>query len=371
MRLIIKISTMITAATLFTCAQTYAFGLGDIAKRVAEKVAVEKAVEKTSEVLSGDGGAKQDDTSIPPQQLDTAAPIAEAPFAITLKANRGSAKVFAKRPKIALAGYNIAAFQTAKISGFTSRGQGASASMSFILEGVDATMLQRIADAAHSDLVAQLQAANIEVIDAPTLFKSPESDEIKRSSEPVNGKQMDGRAPKKLLMVGPSNVGSVGIFSMVPKGFNGNVGDQASAALDAIVIYPNLGFDFAWTGGGGRSMLKNKASVEGGARFALDSISNFYGVYSKDGRFVDDAIQLIPGDDVGVPDVFASVEQAGSRNNGGAVAISNTLGVGMSSNKGSDYVVYADAKRYETLALNAAKGFNAALVQQIKAAKGL
>ena len=47
MRLIIKISTMITAATLFTCAQTYAFGLGDIAKRVAEKVAVEKAVEKT------------------------------------------------------------------------------------------------------------------------------------------------------------------------------------------------------------------------------------------------------------------------------------------------------------------------------------
>ncbi|MCF7981325.1 MAG: hypothetical protein K9K86_05025 [Pseudomonadales bacterium] len=367
MNQITKIFTVLTVITLLSTIQANAFSLSDVAKGVAGKM----AINKTSETISGGDKVKQDVTTLTPAQVASANPIVSTPLSVTLETAKGSIKLFSKRPKVALAGYNIGAFQTAEISGSTSRGQGASASMNIILEGVDAEMLQRIADAAQDDLVVQLQAANIEVIDAQTLFQSAESNEIKRSSEPVNGKQMDGRAPKKLIMVGPSNIGAVRMFSLVPKGFNGNIGDQASAALDAVVIYPNLALDFAWTSGGGQSMLKKSVSVEGGVRFALDSFSNFYAIYSKDGRFVDSAVTLQLKEDVGVDDIFARVELTDSKNNSGAVGISNALGFGMHSKKGNNYLVTVDPQRYEALALNAAKGFNSALVQQIKLAKGL
>lgn len=365
------IGIAVTVSTLLVSGQASAFSFGDLAKQVLEKVAVDTAAETVGEAISGGNAAQQNQAPVPSQDLASAAPIAGTPLSVSLVARRGSADVFAKRPKIALAGYNIGAFQTAKISGSTSREQGASVSMSLALAGVDAAMLQRIADAAHADLVAQLRGAGIDVIDAPSFFRSAEADEVIRSSSPVDGEKMDGRAPKKLLVNGPSGVGVVSSFGLIPKGFNGNMGDQASAALDAIVIYPNVALDFAWTSGGGQSMLQRKVSVDAGARFALDQLSNIQVVYSKDGRYVDDSATLGLSEDLGVDDVFATVDRAGSSNNSASVGLSNALGFGMSSRKGSEYTVSVDQTRYETLAMNAAKGFNAALVRQIKTAKGI
>lgn len=361
----------VAVSTLLVSGQAGAFSFGDLAKQVIEKVAVEKAADSVSEAVNGGDDAAQKQAATPPQDLASAAPVVSAPLSVALEAKRGSFAIFAKRPKVALAGYNVGAFQTAKISASTSREQGASVSMSLTLQGVDATMLQRIADAAHADLVAQLQGAGIDVIDAPTFFQSVETAEVDRSSTPVDDEKMDGRAPKKILMAGPSNVGAVTSFGLISTGFNGNVGDQASAALDAIVVYPNVALDFAWTSGGGQSMLQRRVSVDAGARFALDSISNFQVIYSRDGRFVDDSATLGLSEDLGVDDAFAAVEKANSSNNSGSVGFANALGFGMSSRKGTEYAVTVDPQRYETLAMNAARGFNAALVQKIKVARGI
>lgn len=375
----IQILGIVTSvAGLLASGPASAFSFGDFAKQVMEKVAVDTATNAAtgavSEAIAGGGDAPPNQASNPTpasQDLASAAPIASNPLSVALVARRGSADIFAKRPKIALAGYNIGAFQTAKISGSTSREQGASVNMSLALAGVDATMLQRIADAAHADLVSQLQTAGIQVIDAPTLFRTAEAEEIIRSASPVEDEKMDGRAPKTLLVTGPSTVGVVSSFGLIPKGFNGNMGDQASAALDALVIYPNVALDFAWTSGGGQSMLQRKVSVDAGARFALDQLSNIQVIYSRDGRYVDDSTTLGLQEDLGVDDAFATMDKSDSSNNSGSVSIANALGFGMSSRKSARYTVTVDPKRYETLAMNAVKGFNAALVRQIRTAKGI
>lgn len=372
MKLKNHIAPFLTVLSLLLAGQANALDLGGLAKSFGKKAATDTAIVKTADAISGDSSndaVAADSTA--PQSLESAAPVVSAPLAVSLEARRGSASLFAKRPKVAVAGYNIGAYQTASISGTTTRGQGAKVSMSMTLTGVDEAMLQRVADAAHADLIAQLQAAGIDVIHGPALFSVPEAQEIKRATKPVKGDKMDGRAPKELLVVGPADIGVVSSFGLIPVGFNGNIGDQASDALDAIIIYPNVALDFVWTAGGGRSMLQNKVSVDGGARFALDSLSNMFAVYSKDGRFVDDSVLLGLTEDIGVDDAFATVDQAGKTNNNVSVGISNALGVGMGSRKGTQYVVDADPARYEALALNATKGMNAALLEQIKAAKGI
>ena len=364
-------TTALVLATLIPL-QVSAFGLGDFAKQVAEKVAVNKAAETAATAISGDSEEASTESGFTsPQELAAATPIESNPMPVTLDASYGSNAVFAMRPKIAIAGYNIGAFQTAKVTSSTTREQGASVSMSLQLAGVDEALLTAIAEAAYSDLKSQLTAAGIDVIDAATLLAAPEAKEIKRSSKPVDGKPLRGGIPDKILVVGPKESGVVSSFGLIPKGFNGNVGDQASAALDAIVIYPNLALNFAWTSGGGKSMLKRSVSVDGGTRFSISSISNIHSVYSKDGRFVDASVKLDASEDIGVDDVFASMQLEDSSNNSGAVGITNALGFGMGSRKGSTYTVTADPERYKALALNAAKGFNKALVEQIKSGKGL
>jgi len=367
-----RIAITLAITSIFAASQAKSFDLTEIAKQVAAKVAIDKTAETVSESISNGMPATQAGTSpVVQQELSSADPISSTALPVNLEVNRGTAQTLALRPTIALAGYNIGAYQTAKISGSTSREQGASVSMSLALEGVDAAMLQRIADASHADLVAQLQAAGIDVIDAPAFFRKAEAEEVIRSPNPVNGEQMDGRAPKELLVVGLSGVGVVSSFGLIPKGFNGNVGDQASAALNAIVVYPNVALDFAWTSGGGRSMLQRRVSVDAGARFALDSVSKFHVVHSKDGRFVDDSVTLGLSEDLGVDDVFATINKSDSTDNSGAVGLANALGFGMGSRKGSNYSVTVDKNRYEALAMNATKGFNAALVKQISIARNM
>ncbi len=365
------VAPFLIALFLLVAGPANALDFGGIVKSFGKKAATDAAVDTAADAVSGNGGdeAAAADTAAQPS-LEFADPVVSAPLTVSLEERRGSVSIFAKRPNVAIAGYNIGAYQTASISATTTRGQGAKASMSMTLTGVDEAMLQRIADAAHADLIAQLQAAGIDVIHGPALFTAPEAQEIKRATKSVKGDKMDGRAPKELLVVGPADIGVVSSFGLIPVGFNGNIGDQASDALDAIIIYPNVALDFVWTAGGGRSMLQNKVSVDGGARFALDSLSNMFAVYSKDGRFVDDSLLLGLTEDIGVDDAFATVDQAGKTNNSMSVGISNALGVGMGGRKGTQYVVEADAARYEALALNAVMGMNAALLKQISVARG-
>ncbi len=351
--------------SMLVTGQASAFGLGDLVQEVAGRVAVETATKAAvSKITESDNG----DVIQQQVSLADAAPIAESPLAVNLITTQGGSDAFALRPKIALAGYNVGAYLTDKVTSRTFAGDGAKVSMALQLEGVDTAMLERIANAGHADLVAQLQAIGVDVIDAPTLFQSPTSDDISHSKEAVEG----GQSPKTLLLVGPKNVGAVLTpYSIIRKGFNGNVGVKSSSKLDAIVLYPNVALDFAWTSGSGSSMFNKKVSVEGGMRFALDQTTKCVAIYSNDGRFVDKSVQLGLKEDIGVDDPYGTLEKASERDNSGAVGLSHALGLGLGSNSGESYFVVADKQRYELLAMNAVKGFNKALVAQIKSAKGI
>ena len=110
--------------------------------------------------------------------------------------------------------------------------------------------------------------------------------------------------------------------------------------------------------------------MDAGTRFAIDQRSNFHVVFSNDGRFVDDGAKLMLSEDVGVDDVFATTKKKEESDNSCSVGFSNALGFGMSSRKGSEYDVMVYPVRYEALAMNAVKGFNAELVRHIKSGKG-
>jgi hypothetical protein len=80
------------------------------------------------------------------------------------------------------------------------------------------------------------------------------------------------------------------------------------------------------------------------------------------------SVQLGLKEDIGIDDPYGTLEKASERDNSAAVGLSHALGLGLGSNSGESYFVVADKQRYELLAV---KGFNKALVAQIKSAKGI
>ncbi len=367
-----KTKLMTTAAILtFALAGTaQAGGLGDLLSNPLAKAAAQIGAQKLGEELAGEqefgvNGA------VSPEELASAPAITGSEIQVPLQKASGDLDILAKRPALAIAGYNVGAFMDASISGSTTRMQGAAVSLDMELAGVDDALLARVAAAGYADLVARLNAVGVQVVEAHELFAAPEAEEITRLSEAQTKTLMDGRGKKHLRLAGMPNVGVIKPFSQV-MGFGGyNVGDQASHALDAVVVYPNLILDFAWTAGGGQKMFSRKASVDGGVRFSVDQFSQIAALYSKGGRYADGMVTLNLKADHGVDTPFATASLAKTTDNTAAVAVSNALGVGMTSRKGSVYTVAADPARFEALALQAAKGFNSAFIQQVMAARGI
>lgn len=304
--------------------------------------------------------------------LSAAAPISEEALAVPLRKMKGKASALAARPRIAVAGYNVGAIVKSRAVASTRGGfrrSSASASMTMRLAGVDDALLQTIADAAYADLVARLSAAGIDVVTADELRTSDGVEKILPGEASYDGDLKRGNGDGKILVAGPAATGVSSYNGLGRITFNGNIAAKPSDGLDAVLLFPNLSLGFAWTGGSGNAMFAKRASVEGGAFFHVDTATKLEAAYSKSGRFVDGWATYGVKENVGAEDAFAVVTKTDSSNNALAVGLSSALGAGMGSRSSSEYTVAADPERYKALALKAAKGFNAAIVERVVAAR--
>lgn len=308
--------------------------------------------------------------------VEVAAPapaaITAPPLAVELRRDGGSRTALTSMPRIALVGYNFGAFVHSRVtasSGGSLIGpsMGARARMDFNLVGVDRPLLERIATAAHADLVAQMQAAGIEVVPATEVFADGQHARFL-----AEGGAYEAEPPgteNDVLVVGPEGVGAVTLNGMARTSIAGNAPAAIAASTNAILLYPNLAIDFVQTGGSGRRALGHRANVEGDPNIGVNPISVVQVHYSR-GRFLDGWTTLNMREGVWANEEFATVSQTSESNNNAAVVVSAILGAGMQSARRSGYDVVADPVAYEALALRAARGFNAAIVQQVLAARG-
>jgi hypothetical protein len=324
-----------------------------------------------SVVLSG--AALAQDTAPPPTQSEPAAQtIASGPaLSVPLRRDGGSRNALSALPRIAIVGYNLGAFVHTRVTA-TSGGSllgnslGARARMDFTLVGVDRAALERIATAAHADLVAQMQAAGIEVVPATEVFANGQHARFL-----ADGGAYEGTLPgteNEMLVVGPAGVGAVTASGIARSGGGSNAAIPIASSVNAILIYPNLAIDFVQTSGSGRRVLGNRANVEGQPNIGVNPLSVVQVHYSR-GRFLDGWTTLNMTESVWADEEFATVEQISESNNDIAAGVSAILGAGMRSGRRSGYQVTADAARYEQLAMRAAIGFNTAIVQQVLAAR--
>ncbi|MEZ5956052.1 MAG: hypothetical protein R3C27_02400 [Hyphomonadaceae bacterium] len=301
--------------------------------------------------------------------------IAGPAFDVDIRRTRGNANVLNAMPRIALVGYNVGAFTYARItasSGGSLFGgsMGARARMEFVLEGVDRARLERIATAAHDDLVTQLRAAGYEVSTAPEVFANGRGSGFLAAGGVFQGEEPGTQS--ELSVVGPEGVGAVSYQGVGRLAVGGGRGmGELSHELNAILLFPNLALDFVETSGSGNRSFGNHANVQGGARFAVDPMSKVEIFYSRSGRgFFDGWATLQVHAPSSVDDEFASVAQTSSSNNNAMAAISGILGAPMQAGRRSAHSVTADPDKYEELALRAARGFNAAIVAQVRASRG-
>jgi hypothetical protein len=305
--------------------------------------------------------------------LSEAAPISEDALAVPLKKAKGKASAFAAKPRIAIAGYNIAAIVKSRAVATTKGGftrSSASASMTMLLAGVDDALLQSVADEAYADLISRFAAAGIDAVPANELMAAEDAAKILPGEARYDGDLKRGNGDGKIRVAGPRATGVSSYNALGRTTFNGNIAAKPSNALDAVLLFPNLSLGFAWTGGSGNAMFARRASAEGGAFFHVDTASKVEVVYSKSGRFVDGWATYAIKDQVGADAAFAVVDKTGSSNNALAVGLSSALGANMGARSKSEYTVTADPERYKALALKAARGFNAALVAEVVAARG-
>ncbi len=362
------LTTCLTALTL--ASPLYAFDLGGMLGELAKKAVIDSATQAVQGQVTGQaepppanaGGLDTQDL----QRLEQAPPIGESPLPVDLSPD-GDRELLGKRPAIAIAGYNVGAYLSARITGHTYGGQGAFVGMGFRLQGVDEAMLREVADFAARDLAERLRGNGIEVIEPAALFASEV--DIVRSEEAISDDQMDGRAKKDRLITGPSGIGVVRSQGLAPALFNTQVGAKAGDRHDAIVIYPNALLDFISTSGGGSSLFSRQVEVGAQIRFALDEKSMLVAVYSREGRFMDGMMRLVLDEERTTDAPFAVRRQQTHSDNEGMVLLSNQLGLNLTHHKNTTYDVIIDKERYRQLALNAVKGLNQAIVQQIVVAR--
>lgn len=303
--------------------------------------------------------------------LANAEPISGEAIFAPVKRVRGKASSLTAKPRIAVAGYNIAAIVQSRAVASTSGGftrNSARTSMTMRLAGVDDALLQEIADAAYADLVTQFAAAGIDIVPLSEISAAEGAAKLFAGEPAFNGDLKRGNGDGKVRVAGVSATGATSYSALGRTTFNGNAIAKPSGALDAIMVFPNLCLGFAETSGSGNRMFASKAHVEGEAEFMIDEASKAEIAYSS-GRFLDGWATLQLKENVSAPEQFATVAKTGSRNNALAVGLSSALGSNMGSSSSSEYTVTADPERYRALALKAAKGFNASLVAEFKAAR--
>jgi len=310
-------------------------------------------------------------------QLDMMPPHAP-PLPVALQGH--STRFLANRPKIAVPGYTIAFVHGATASAF---GGGAGldtnqrrTQIATRLVGLTDEVAQEIADEAYADLVRQLEGAGFQVVDPAAQLASEQMQGLARYSAPVGGQGIiDSRATKAWVVYGPRALPPIkghafetGMGAVAASGALMRFG-RASRDLDAIIISPRLLIDYIDMESSGRRTYSGSASVDAELRFGINPTSRVDFVWGNNSGGAMPGWFTTKG--AFTPQPFGILAQTADRSD--SIATHNALvsvGFGSIYRQSLVYDAEVSPKRYAALSRAAIQGFNAALVAEIRKARG-
>lgn len=292
------------------------------------------------------------------------------PLAVAFQSSIPAANV-GTRP-VTVPGYGASFLHTQQVSAVSQGGLmggfgGAGtrrASVRTGLTGISPATFQRITDEAHADLLEQLRAAGIQVVAT--------TGEVPR----VAGNALDGPSGQTVLAGGqysawrtlgaaqaPLVAGLAG--EGVGGGFGGLAmigGNQAAGRIaegtGAVVLVPLLRLDYVMSETSGRSLLASRASAESRPWFSVTQGTQVaWATPRRPGMGAPD-IGVLQASATGSDAPFATLSASGGQDG-------NWVGFGMRT----EAAVQAVEERWVALARAAYRGFNAAIVQQLRAAR--
>lgn len=303
----------------------------------------------------------------------------EAP-SLPVVLNGGATRYLKNRPRIVVPAYTIGFIQGASASAF---GGGAGTEMAgrrtkiaTRLVGLTDEMARELADAAYADLLQQLRDAGFEVVDLPSLQAAPSLQGLARYAEPVGGQGViDSRATKAWVAYGPQALPPIkgyafeqGLGAIAASGALMAFG-KASLELDAIVLNPRLMIDYIDMESSGQRVYSGSASVDADLRFAINPLSRIDFVWGNDRGGAMPGWFTTKG--ASSPQPFGILAQTSDRSD--SVALHNALvnvGFGSVYRQSLVYDAEVSPRRYQALTRAAFRGFNAALVAEIRKARG-
>ncbi|MDP1874319.1 hypothetical protein [Phenylobacterium sp.] len=310
-------------------------------------------------------------------QLDMMPDMAP-PLPVALQGH--ATRYLANRPKIAIPGYSLAFVQGASASAFGG-GAGLDTSqrrtqIATRLVGLTDEMARDLADMAYADLVAQLEAAGFEVIDPAQLQSSDQVRGLARHGDAFGGKGIiDSRATKAWIVYGPRSLAPIkgyafetGMGAIAASGALMSFG-RASRDLDAVIIVPRLLIDYIDMESTGQRTYSGSASVDAELRFGINPTSRIDFVWGNNGGGAMPGWFTTKG--AFTPQPFGILAQTADRSD--SIATHNalvTIGFGSIYRQSLVYDAEISPKRYAALSRAAVQGFNAALVTEIRKARG-
>jgi hypothetical protein len=237
------------------------------------------------------------------------------------------------------------------------------------LTGVSPATYQMIADEAHADLIAQLRAAGIEVASAE------EAAAAAGSAPRVPGNAVDGSSGSTLLggastawrtlgaaqapliagVSGEAAAGGLAAMAMI----GGNQAMQRVAdQSQGLVLAPLLRLDYVNVASSGNSLLSGRASAEATAQFSVTTGTQVAYAARRPGMGASDIGTATLAAPVGSAEPFATMSASGG---------SSGAWVGFGTR--TEAAVEAVEARWVALARAAYRGFNAAIVQQVRAGR--
>ena len=261
----------------------------------------------------------------------------------------------------------------------TSR-SGTSVTSNTALDGIDFVRMQAIADRAHADLVARLQAAGFSVLDDAKWRAAPSAAKLdwakaSTAQAPVTVEGTFGTVKSAFVLVTPT-----GMQNWPETVMPANLGTSRALRkeLDAVMLVPRLVVNYAQmaSSGKGKSGFFSKGTnvsvtplVHGGAYAGGFGFDNWKARVGQHGGF----IEFKPEAVLDAPGAFATVEDSdGDRaTRAGNVANAITWALaGVGTFREVQYLYYqADTDAYARLGEQALAKQNAVLVHELSNAK--
>lgn len=309
-----------------------------------------------------------------------ALPTDIAPLPVAFKV--AAPKILAFMPRIAIPSYSVGFIRTgearASASGFGSSMVQRSSKIETYLAGIDDAALTALTEEAYQDLVARLTAAGIEVVPAAEMQGRPEFRNLKQQAALTGGSgQIDGRSKKGWTTHSPTTIGVLsGLgFNPTPTGAMSTIGvsmalGKFSKAANAVILAPQLGIDYADFESTGNRTWGGSATVSAETRFAINArskVATLYGI----GPSVNPG-DMIMREAVGTAEPFAVLDHVQDKSDSVSLATAfATMGLGNMYNQRNVYAVRVDQARYTALVRAAYRGFNQAIVDEVKKARGI